>query len=221
MKDKFEQQDEVHELKNYFAQADIVVLVETHHGTHFETIAKFFDQFLPQINGVFFEIPVTYQSSFDLYFETGEVDEKLENFFRGAEAEGKNIRSLLTLLDKIKDSGKKAICIDSSKIPTDEYTHPSPNGSYFLRGTSRDEDMFENIRKQSISYPGKYLSIVGAAHAKKGKHHNSGDDTLGTRLAQSFSSKYTSVLIGTQKAVAEEQPDDYGDVIIDKRVESN
>ncbi len=177
--------------------------------------------FLPQINGVFFEIPVTYQSSFDLYFETGKVDEKLENFFRGAGAEGKNIRNLLTLLDKIKNSGKEAICIDSSKTPTDEYTHRSPtNGSYYLRGASRDEDMFENIRKQSISYPGKYLSIVGAAHIKQGKHHNSGDDTLGTRLTQSqFSNKYISVLIGTPEAVAEEKPDDYGDVIIDKKVE--
>jgi hypothetical protein len=219
MENKFEQQDEVHELKNYFTQADIVVLAETNHGTHFETIAKIFDQFLPQIKGVFFEIPVTYQSSFDLYFETGKVDEKLERFFKGAEAEGKNIRSLLTLLDKIKNSGKRAICIDSSKVPTNEYTNPSPNKSYFLRGKSRDEDMFENIRKQSISCPGKYLSIVGAAHAKKGKHHDSKDDTLGTRLTQSFSNKYTSILIGTQEAVAEEQSDDYSDVIIDKIVE--
>ncbi len=213
---EFAQQHEAFKLKDYFEKADLVVLAETHHGAHFETINKFLDQFLPQISGVFFEISVTYQSSFDLYIETGKVDKILEKFFAGAEAEGKNVRGLLALLDKIKMAGKRAICIDSSKLPTEEYSHPSPHGTYFLRGESRDEDMSKNISRHTAQEPGKYLAIVGAAHAKKGEHHMSGDKTLGTRLSQSFSDKYASVLLGTKEAVAEENRNDYSDVIEEK-----
>jgi len=210
------QQEQSTELKDYFEKAEIVVLAETHHGTHFETIMKFLDRFLPQINGVFFEMPVTYQSSFDLYMETGEIDKKLEKLFVDAEKEGKNIRSLLLLLDKIKQFGKQAICIDSSKLLTEEYPRESTHGTYFLRGESRDEDMFNNVSLHYQTHPGKYLILAGAAHVGPKKHHGSGDDTMGSRLTKAFTDKLTTIVVGTPEAMDEEEIDNYDEKIIEK-----
>ncbi|MBI4427051.1 MAG: GNAT family N-acetyltransferase [Candidatus Magasanikbacteria bacterium] len=209
-------QEQPAELKDYFKKAEIVVLAETHHGAHLETIMKFLNQFLSQINGIFFEIPVTYQSSFDLYMKTGETDEKLKKFFADAEREGKNIRGgLLLLLDKIKQFGKQAVCVDSSKLPTEEYPHKSRYGVYFLRGESRDEDMFDNISTYYQKHPGKYLVVAGATHVKQKKHHDSGDDTMGQRLTKLFTDKLTTILMGTSEAIAEEETSDYNEIIVE------
>jgi len=213
MKNPLEKQPETEKLKSYFENSDLVVLAETHHGTHYKTIQQFLNQFLPEIEGVFFEIPITYQDSIDLYMTTGEIDQKFQKFIDDAKKEGKDITDLLNALNLIKNEQKQAICIDSAKLPTKKYDKKSPQGHYYLHGESRDEDMFTNIRTQQSKNPGKYLAIAGSAHIKKGKHHSSNSDTLGTRLSQTFPDKYKSILLGTKDTLKNEKITDFDDVI--------
>ncbi len=202
------------QLENYFGKADIVVLAETFHGTHDKTIISFLKKYLPILSGVFVEIPVNYQSSVDLYMETGTVDENLNGHFEGAEREGKNTRGLLKIFNTVKASGKKIICIDSSKIQTSEYAKKSKLGYYFLRGNSRDEDMFNNINDYYNHNQGKYAVIAGERHIVKGKHFRSGEDTLGTRLNSAFLGKYISVVMGSTETITDEERKDHDHVII-------
>ncbi|MCX6717143.1 MAG: hypothetical protein NTU76_00495, partial [Candidatus Taylorbacteria bacterium] len=133
--------------ENLFELNDIIALGEEH-GKDDKAILSLIEQFSPQIDGVFYEEPVNLQPSIDLYLSTGEISEDLESLFKGAEKEGKNIRNgMLKILDRLRELNIGVICIDSSKIQTDEYKTRSSNGYYFLRGESRDEDMFDNIMK--------------------------------------------------------------------------
>lgn len=71
-------------IENYFEKADIVVLAENFHGAHDEEILSILDRYSDQIRVLFLELSVDYQSSVDLYMETGEVDQGLERYFLGA-----------------------------------------------------------------------------------------------------------------------------------------
>jgi hypothetical protein len=205
--------EKVEKLKDYFNDVDFLALAETRHGSHSKTISLFLEKFISKIDGVFIELPINYQSSIDRYIKTGEVDESLERFFIGAQGEGKDVRSeLLHLFKKCEEFHKSIICIDSSKIPTEEYKNKSKHENYFLKGNSRDEDMFNTIKNYYQEHPGKYLIIAGENHIKKGKHVRSEKDTLGVRLAQLFSNNYKSVLMasGSDKNV---NTVDYDDII--------
>lgn len=177
--------------ENLFERRDIVVLGETVHGEHYKTILSFLNRFGNQIDRLFIELPADYQSSVDKYISTGEVDEALEDFFVGAEKEGKNVRGLLEVFDKAKEIGKGVSCFDSSKTQEGEYQETAKRGRYFLRGESRDEDMFVNFARHYEQTPGKSLLIVGNNHAGEGKYPD-GDERLGTRLRKLFGEKYVS-----------------------------
>lgn len=177
--------------KDLFEKKDVVVLAETAHGQHDKTILRFLDEFNSQIGQIFIELPVDYQDSVDTYLTRGEVDKRLEDFFVGAELEGKNVRGLLKIFDKAKEIGKRIICFDASKTKTGEYQKISKRGRYFLRGESRDEDMFVNFQRYYEQMPGKYLLIVGANHAEEGRTPG-GDERLGTRLKRRIGEKYVS-----------------------------
>lgn len=179
-------------IENLFADNDIVVLGETHHGTHSKEILSLLERSLNLIRGVFLEMPIDYQADIDTYLQSGEVTEKLESFFQGAEKEGNNIRNLLEMFDVLKSAEKKVICIDSSKRQTDEYVQRAKHGYYYLKGKSRDEDMYTAIQDQYNREPGKYLAIVGAGHIEPGKHHRTGEDTLESEM-QKFFGKYIAV----------------------------
>ncbi len=178
--------------KDLFEKKDVVVLAETAHGQHDKTILRFLDEFNSQIDQIFVELPVDYQDSVDTYFSSGEVDKRLEDFFIGAEMEGKNVRGLLKIFDKAKETGKRIICFDASKTRAGEYQKISKRGRYFLRGESRDEDMFVNFQRYYEQTPGKYLLIVGANHAEEGVSPG-GDERLGTRLKKLVGEKYASL----------------------------
>ncbi len=73
------------------------------------------------------------------------------------------------------------VCVDSSKVKTDGYCKKAKHGYYFLRGESRDEDMFMNIMK-SIKEKEKWLMLCGARHLLNEIHHRTGKKTLGAWL---------------------------------------
>lgn len=179
--------------EDLFENHDVVVLGETFHGKHSETILNFLNTFGPQINHVFIEMPADYQDSVDKYIASGEVDEKLEDFFAGAAKEGKSVKDLLKIFSKAKEIKKEITCFDSSKIQEGEYQKISKrkNEKYFLRGESRDEDMFVSFQRRYEQFPGKYLLIVGANHSKEGKYPD-GDKRLGERLKEVFGERYTN-----------------------------
>lgn len=176
-----------------FEKRDIVILGETSHGKHIETVLIFLEKFGSQIDQIFIELPVDYQNSVDRYFASGEIDIKLKSFFIGAEKEGKNIRGLLRIFDKLKAINKKIICFDSSKTQEGEYQKASErkNERYFLRGESRDEDMFTNFYQHYEQAPGKYLLITGANHAKESRYPE-GHKRLGEKLKEVFGEKCIS-----------------------------
>jgi hypothetical protein len=181
--------------ENLFELNDIVALGEEH-GKDDEIILSLIEQFSSKIDGVFYEKPVNLQPSIDLYLRTGEISEDLDALFKGAEKEGKNIRNgILKILNRLRELNIKVICIDSSKIKTDEYKIKSPHGYYFLRGESRDEDMFNNIMRHYEANPGKYVVVCGANHLTEGEYFRSGKDTLGTKLSKAIPEKSESIIL--------------------------
>ena len=180
-----------------FEKHDVVVLGETFHGSHTNAILYVLDKFGSQIDKVFIELPADYQDSVNAYLISGVTDATLENFFAGAESEGKNVRDLLKIFDKIREIGKEVVCFDSSKSVQGEYSKASShrNEKYFLRGESRDEDMFTTYELHRKQVPGKYLMIVGANHAGEG-NYTEGDKRLGERLKEVIGEKYTNIEMG-------------------------
>lgn len=173
-----------------FKRHDVVALAENAHGQHDQTILRFLDQFCNQLNAIFIELPINYQQSIDRYLADGQIDEALEQLFVGAEKEGKNIRGLLEILDKIKNAQKPVICFDSAKTPEGDYQTPSRYGRYFLKGKSRDDDMFTSLSAHLSANPGKYLLIGGANHFMLGEHPQSGDTTLGQKLSDALGERF-------------------------------
>lgn len=181
--------------ENLFDHNDIVLLGESH-GKDNEAVLSLIEQFSLKINTVFYEKPVNLQPSIDLYFQTGRISDELEAYFDGAEKEGNNIRNgMLKIWDKLKELGIKVVCVDSSKVKTDEYKMRSPHGYYFLRGESRDEDMFNNIMEYYRTHPGKSVVVCGSNHLAEGKHFRSGKDTLGTRFKNTLPDKSESIIL--------------------------
>ena len=168
-------------------------MAENAHGEHDKTILKFLDQFLQEIKAVFIELPINYQESVISYLKSGNVDEDLEKLFVGAEKEGKNIRGLIAILDKIKEAEKEVFCYDSSKIPKGEYQKQSSYGKYYLKGESRDEDMFTFLTEYMKQNSGNFLLIGGGNHFDLGKHPQSGDTTLGQKLQNTLDDKFKSI----------------------------
>jgi hypothetical protein len=193
LKNKFEQPAEFP--SDLFKKSDLVVLAENRHGEHYDAIVKFLNQFIDQIDQIFLELPINYQSSVNYYLTTGKVDDFLEDLFVGAEKEGKNIRGLLIVLDKIRLAQKTIICFDSSKTPQGEYQKPSNYGKYFLRGQSRDDDMFNVVQENMEKLPGKYLLITGANHSALGNHPQSGDTTLGQKIHEVYGKRFTEIVM--------------------------
>lgn len=179
-------------IEKFFEDADVIILGETHHGTHSKEILSILGKCLNTIKGVFLEMPIDYQIDIDAYLQSGEVTEKLESFFQGAEKEGNYIRNLLEMFDALRLVGKRVICIDSSKRQTIEYSQRAKHGYYFTKGKTRDEYMFSVIQGYYNREPGKYIAIVGAGHIGPGKHHRTGEDTLESEM-QNFSGKHVAV----------------------------
>ena len=182
--------------ENLFEMNDIVALGEAH-GKNDESILSLIEQFSSKINGIFYEYPINLQQSIDLYLGTGEISENLESAFKGAEKEGHMRDGVLKILNKLRELNIKVICIDSSKIKTAEYKTKSVYGYYFLRGESRDEDMFNNIMTYYGAHPGKYAIVCGANHLAERKHFYRGEDTLtlGARLNDAIPEKSESIML--------------------------
>ncbi|MFZ2201917.1 MAG: hypothetical protein WAV56_00820 [Microgenomates group bacterium] len=179
-----------------FLNSNQVILAfgETFHGTHELVVAEVVKH-LAGFSGIFLEKPVSQQSDVDEYLSTGIINEKLEKHFQNAAKEGKNIRgTLLLILDSAKLNKLPVTCVDSSKEKTEEYSKESTIGKYFLRGSSRDKDMFENIQKILIEKK-KYLFFGGFQHLMGGTHFRSGELTLGTRLRAKYKDCFFSVAI--------------------------
>ncbi len=180
--------------KDYFGHADIVVLGEDiEHGSHDSTIMSFIESFGSQLKGIFVEISVSYQPSIDQYLETGIFDERLEDFFSGAEREGKMLKkSLLHLLGAAKERSIKVICYDASKEFSETTPTRARHGYYFLSGECRDEDMFSNVQTMTTRCPGKYLVIIGGHHLS---HENFEGDfkNFGERIKEAFGSRCITV----------------------------
>lgn len=179
-----------------FLNSNQVILTfgETFHGTH-EFVVSAIAKHLSGFAAIFLEKPVNQQSDVDEYLATGIVNGKLEKYFQNAAKEGKDVRgTLLAILDSARQHNYPVFCIDSSKEKTEEYSKEAPIGRYFLRGSSRDEDMFENIQK-IITGNKKYLFFGGFQHLMGDTHFRSGEPTLGSRLRAKYKDGFFSVAI--------------------------
>ena len=181
--------------KEYFRTADVVVLAEDKmHGIYEKEICAFLDQFNTLLNGVCIEFSPDIQKSFDTYIHTGVVDFDLENVLRGAFMEGKDIRlETLSLLDKARQYKLPIICFDARKEQSNECSKRSPTGGvWFIRGETRDEDMYTNIADYVTQFPGKYLVIVGAGHISA-ERFNGIHERFGPLMKKNFGEKCSIV----------------------------
>lgn len=179
-----------------FLNSNQVILAfgETHHGAH-ELVMSKVTKRLSGFAGIFLEKPVSQQSEVDEYLTTGIVNEKLERYFQNAAKEGKDIKgTLLTIFDAVRQNKIPVFCVDSSKEKTEEYSKEAIIGRYFLRGLSRDEDMFENIQKIIVNNK-KYLFFGGFQHLMGGSHFRTGEPTLGSRLRAKYKDGFFAVAI--------------------------
>lgn len=178
---------------NQFFESDgkLIAFGETYHGTHDAVISEI-AHYLTGFSKVLLEKPISMQPDIDEYLGTGRVSERLESHFQNAAKEGKNIRTtLLAILDSAKQNSLPVFCVDSSKVKTEEYSNESLVGRYFLRGASRDEDMFTNIQKL-IEENDKGIFFGGFQHLMNGIHFRSGELTLGSRLHEKYGDKFYS-----------------------------
>jgi len=166
----------------------IIVLGESHHGKHVDDILQAIED-NPKVKGIFIELPVDYQKSVDEYLENGKVNNVLNNFFKNASREGNEVRNMLKIFDKANNKNISIICIDSSKTRTNKYNEKSSYGYYFLRGESRDDDMFLNIKEYYEENPANYIVIVGAGHFLTDTDERTGDESLGKKMKDYFSNK--------------------------------
>lgn len=172
----------------------IIALGENPHGSHTEQIRHTLSD-IKSLDGIFLEESIVYQDSTNQYLRTGKFDKLYERLFKGALKEGKSIKETTKLLlDYAKASGIPVICIDSSKQRTDEYNTKSAHGHYFLKGESRDEDMFDKIAEHYNSNQ-SWLLVCGSDHLRKGKHHRTGKDTLGERLSGKYGKEFEIIIL--------------------------
>jgi len=173
----------------------IIGLGETHHGQHDQVLKQLLSN-VQDLNGIFWEQPIDYQSSIDHFLETGELDEKLSGEINGARKEGKEITEGYNLIrDFALKNNWPVVCIDSSKAKIGDYKNESKFGRYFLRGNSRDEDMAEEVLRVFEEKEGNWVIIGGFQHLKYGKHFRTGETTLGSRLKEKLGEKFTNVCL--------------------------
>ncbi|MDA8611446.1 hypothetical protein N9L18_01110 [Candidatus Pacebacteria bacterium] len=155
---------------------------EAHHGTHNDEIKKVLNQ-SKNINGIFLEMSVSFQKHFDEYIKTGIFSDRIEQYIRGASKEGNDIRNQLELIFNFsKDNNVPLIFIDSSKEEEGDYQKKSSIGNWYLKGESRDEDMFNTIKEYVEKSPGGYVLFAGSNHLVNGVHGRSNSVSLGQRL---------------------------------------
>lgn len=170
---------------------EVLAYGEIHHGNHNEEIKKILEsENLSNLKGLFIELSRDYQESVNKYLETGEFDNLLEKYIKGAFREGNFIENTFRIvLDFVKKNELKIVCIDSHKR-NERNTRKSEIGNWYLIGNSREEDMFNYIKDYLQKNPGRYLLFSGMNHLKEGVHFRSGDKTLGSRLKELLSDGY-------------------------------
>ena len=172
----------------------LIGLGEMDHGVHTEILKQLLNN-LDSVNGIFLEYPVGYQNSINEYIKSGILDQNLTQLLAGAESEGKNLKQTLTvILDFAKKKRVPVICIDSSKVQTNEYDKKSDIGYWFLRGGSRDEDMFENIIK-TYREGEEWVVLCGATHLMTEIHLRTGKKTLGAKLKEKFGEHFSYIIL--------------------------
>lgn len=184
-------------LEQILPESQVVAFGETHHGTHAK-IHKLLTEELEKFNGIFDEIPINYQPLIDNYLKTGKFDRELERLIEGALKEGKNIRDeWVMILDAAREKHLPVICIDSSKVQTPLYNRASdPDlGRYFLKGKSRDEDMFAVVQNNLEKSDGKWCLTGENQHIKYGINFRSGDVTLGSKLKQLLGNGFYNICL--------------------------
>ncbi len=182
-------------LNEIINKVDFLAFGETEHGTHelaLDEILKEIDRF----KRVFLEIPVNLQESVDLFLESNKVNDNLSDFLKGAQEEGKDVGKTLFLILKICRKTKKPVfCVDSSKVKTALYNKKSKHGFYFLSGESREEDMFNNIKKILENFKGKSFLLSGSVHIKYGINSVDNQKTLGQRLKEFLGARFYNVCL--------------------------
>lgn len=171
----------------------LIAFGETYHGVH-EVVIKEIVSHISNFSTIFIEKPISMQPSIDEYIHTENISERLESHIQNSAKEGKDVRkTTLMILDVARLKKIPIFCVDSSKIKTGEYAIESTTGKYFLHGSSRDEDMFVNMKKMM----GKDKSIFfgGFQHLVNGIHFRSGEKTLGSRLHEEYGDKFYSCAI--------------------------
>ena len=188
-------------LKNLEIDLDKYNLVgfgERGHGQHRLAIQEIAEN-LFRFKGLFWELPVDFQKSVNLFLESEQIDDRFNRYFQGAAKEGNNVETdTITILKAAKKYNSSIWCIDSSKVLNEEYQTKSLHGYYFLRGESRNEDMFENIVRVTKDGNEKWCILCGCQHLRYGKHFRSGDDTLGNRLKKKYSNKFINVCLANE-----------------------
>ncbi len=209
------QKENPFESKDYFKEADIVVLAEdVGHGKHTETILSFLDQFGPQLRGLLIEKSIDLQKSIDNYIQMGEVDAHLENLFKGALKEGKDLREeTLVILDKAKELGISVICFDAAKKQSAVHNKRNDRGYWFIRGESRDDDMFENVKEQYESSNGKYVVVIGAGHTSQ-EASGRNQENFGQKMKEEFDDKCLVIRMAGVDRIKSESTGIYDDVVV-------
>ncbi len=175
-------------------KAEVIALGENHHGTHTKAIRKFLAT-SQQFNGVFEEWAQDYQLSADYYLKTGKLDQDLGGFFDRATIRSNPIReSSILLLDYARENNLPLICVDSSLVKTEKYSHQSPINHFFIAGESRDEDMFNSVREH-LKDGERWLLLGGIEHLRPGLHFRSGYKTLGERLYEWLGNGFELVVL--------------------------
>lgn len=176
-------------------QVEIIGLGEINHGHH--SIA-FKDILMDktQIKGIFLEVPVDFQSSVNNYLQKGGFDHRFEELLLGAIKEGKDFRKTYSIiLNYARNMKTPVICVDSSKEKDVFYTQKSKYGSSYLKGKSRDEDMYTSIIKTIETIHGRWLLIAHASHLDTSFNMHNGDFSLGKRLMKNLGKKYFNVCL--------------------------
>lgn len=181
-------------IASLFKTVDLIALGETFHGSHLGAFVDIFSE-LKILDGIFLECPINYQTSIENYIETSILNKKLKEIIVGSLKEGKRIEEFLKLI--AAESRKRkipVICIDSSKIKFGKYINKFNDGSWFLKGKSRDEDMFENITDVLKDRKEKWLLIGGSQHIKYGLT-DKGGLTLGNLLNNKLGSNFYNICL--------------------------
>lgn len=165
------------------------------HGLH-EYVFTNFSLLDGLFGGIFLEIPADFQDSIDHYLKTKIIDDKFEKLLFGASAENKNFRNTYTsILDYAINNNIPVVCIDSSKTKTAEYTKSNSQNSSYLRGNSRDEDMFKNIMDILDKTSKPWCLICHAAHLDYMFDMSPNDPSLGKRLKKILEANIFSICL--------------------------